>query len=540
MEILSKMQKDYKRIFRLVFLAACALCLGRYNVLAVNGEASNENILHFDVAAPFVSLNPLDNVQSGGTSVFPLLYSHLFILTENGDLEPDLALRWRYNSDNYTWTIHLRQDAFFHNGKRVTADDVRFSLEQGFNRYKVMSFDLVKSVTVASDESIAVTLTKDNPDFIQVLSYFEIVPKPVNTQAGKEEEGPIGSGPFKFWYRNGSAEVGLAANDNYYLGPPALEGIIFHYQPDKEKSWARLLDGKTDIVEELLPKDYEMIRELKDKFYFHVYTLDYYSILLYNTKDTLFADPNVRLALSESIDVDHIIQKILRGFGVPASGPLGWRVQNAASRLREYSPKKALELLRDAGWDFEPGSRFLSKDGKYFEFTIYLFDGSEIDRRVCEYIQLCFNEIGVKAHLKAEGFDRLFQRYQGNSDFQAVLTEFLGSPSMPLFFSSLWDPTMSGKCQAGCFKDPDLTKLFIHMAHVGPSTAGRELLYEADDMIASLHPGTFLFHRKAVDAMSRRVILPHAFSLMQWGIYRLKDATIRSADTSTAGGFFFF
>lgn len=533
------MQIDYRRVFRLFFFMAFALCFGRHNVFAINEKANRENVLHYDVSAPFGSLNPLDGGQSGASSVFPLLYSYLFIPNENGELEPDLAVRWSYDPDERAWTIYLRRDAFFHNGNPVTADDVRFSLEEAVRRYTSLSFDLVKSVTVASNESIVVTLTKDDPDVIQILSYFEIVPKPANRSTDGGMDAPIGSGPFKFWYRNGSTEVGLAPNDNYYLGPPALEGIVYHYQPDKEKSWARLLDGKTDIVQEMLPKDYEMIKDLGREFYFRVYTLDYYSILLYNIEDPLFSDPNVRLALSQSIDVDYIIRKILRGFGVRTSGPLGWSVQIAASRFCKYSPKKALELLHDAGWDFEPGSRFLSKDGRNFEFTIHLFDGSEIDRRVCEYIQLCFNEIGVKAHLAAEGFDRLSQRYQGNNDFQAVLTELLGSPSVPLLFSSIWDPTINGKCQAGCFNDPDLARLFTHMAHVAPS-ARRELLYEADDMIASLHPGTFLFHRKAVDAMSRRVVLPHAFSLMQGGIYRLKDATIKGVAVPTAGSFFFF
>jgi len=82
--------------------------------------------------------------------------------------------------------------------------------------------------------------------------------------------------------------VVLEANKDYYAGCPAVNRIIFLFQPDREKAWTRLLAGETDIVQEISYKNFQMMRQYQERFYFNQYILRFYTILLYNTNDSLF------------------------------------------------------------------------------------------------------------------------------------------------------------------------------------------------------------------------------------------------------------
>ena len=99
--------------------------------------------------------------------------------------------------------------------------------------------------------------------------------------------------------------------------------MIFYYQPDRERTWTRLLAGATDIAWEITPKNYEITRQYQDQFHFHHYILEHYSILLYNHRDPLFADERVRRALTRAIDRQYILDRILNGYGRMANTPWG-------------------------------------------------------------------------------------------------------------------------------------------------------------------------------------------------------------------------
>jgi peptide/nickel transport system substrate-binding protein len=529
--ILSKASGSLLRHLILLLLCISLICSAssctKTDVASDKIIPQNENILRYDVNAPFTSLNPTEVQTSGSVLIFPLLYSFLFVPNPKGELEPDLATKWTYDRESFTWTIYLRKDALFHNSRPVTSKDVKYSLESFVRDHSPSLFSLMGQISIVSDTTLSIHLKKNDPDFPKKIWDFEIIPRP----SGKVVDyynSPIGSGPFKFTYRKGEKEVALVANENYYNGRPSLDGVIFYYQSNKEKAWTRLLSRETDIAQEVSSKNYEMMMQYEDRYYFNLYTLPQYTLLLYNTTNLPFSDPRVRVALSHAIDREYIVNNILMGSGVVPAGPTGVDspYRNPELKPITYSPLQGLKLLNEAGWSYDKEGRYLTKNGKCFQFDILLFEEYQTQQKIAQYIKLCLNDIGIKVGLRLLPFEEVIERYRRNNKFQAVITEFTTANVDPEYLAELWSPYRSDKSRAGCFAHPEVTRLMRKALKEENVSKQKNLFHKIDALIASLQPGTFLFQRTAIDIMTKRFTLSFPFSLNQQGIWRLKYASL--------------
>ena len=521
--------KKYNRLISCLFvilLINIAFSCGKPDDTPSQKNLFNENVLRYDVNAPFTSLNPANVKASGSSHLFPLLYSYLFVPDSSGELRPDLATKWVFDPEKVQWNISIRHNVLFHNKRKVTSKDVKYSYERWIKNLRPTLNSVIEHISLLSDTALCICLKKEDPLLLQKIWDFEIFPHP---DAGEIDyyNHPIGSGPFKFKERHPDTEIQLEANADYYNGRPSLDKIIFYYQPEKEKTWTRLLAGQTDIAREITPKNYAMIQQYKDRFYFDQYTLNYYTILLYNTHDPIFSDPKVRLALTYAIDRKHIVKDILNGYGKVTNGPMGVDspYHNPSIKPMPFDPQRALALLKKAGWFNDTKNRCLYKDAKPFEFTLLVFKESQIEKEVARYIQLCLNDLGIKVHLKALALEELKKKYFGNTEFQAVLTEFIGAYRIVEDLGIYWTDT-NRKAIAGCFEHPQVTHLIKEALEEKDKEKQKELFYRVDTLITSLQPGTFLFQKTAIDAMSKRFRLPFPFNLEYRGVYRLKYASL--------------
>jgi len=513
------MTKSFIVALAILTLAACSD--GR-------SDHRQNKILRYDIPAPAGSLNPLETLSSGAVYIFPFLFSYLCVPDEKGILKPDLAVNWSYDPSEPAWTIKLRNDARFHDGTPVTAKDVKFSIQHFLNGVRDYLGNSIKKIDIISSTCISIKLNKSDPDFINKIWDCDIVPEHL-AESNDFSDHPVGSGPFKFKARQGDRIVELVANDDYYAGKSQLEGVAFFYQGDREKNWDRLMAGDTDIACEISRKDYRIMAYLKDHFYFDAYTLPRYSILLYNTKDPLFSDVRVRRALTHAINRPYIVEKLLNGYGKAAVGPMG--IDNAFSNPDltplPYDPQKSLELLRLAGWSLDENLRYLQKDGKIFEFTIFAFKEGYIPIQVARYIVLNLNQLGIHAHVDMLSQKELNRRYYRSNQFQAVLTEFGTSQRIPEAIEDLWAPSFNDFSVAGGFEDEEVTRLFRLMDSENGPEKRKALCHQIDARIAFLQPGTFLYHETAIDVMSARISIPFPFSLTADGASRLWRATIQ-------------
>ncbi len=493
-----------------------------------SAEVRNENVLRMDVIWPFGSLHPVDGSDSGSSALFPLLYDYLVNPgLPDSPMEAGLAVDWVYDRENLTWTIKLRKGARFHDGRPVRPADVKYSLMRILGKGNPGLLSTLERIDPAGEDTLKIVLNKDDADFLGKVRNTEILPEPVDGEI-RGDELPIGSGPFRFGYKIGEKEVGLVANEDYFGGRPPLDKIVFRYEPRVEESWARLLRGKTDIVNWMNPADYSMIREYRDMFHFFKSFGVQYTILLYNTHDPLFADPDVRTALALAVDKEYIVRDILLGFGVIAAGPVPVDdpIHTPDVQPVPYDPPRALALLESRGWC--PGSGgYLEKEGKPFRFTASIPKDDAIMRKVAEYLVIAFNDIGIRMRLDFIPMDALMDKYVFNRDFQAVLTSLgAGDPRRPETLARMWLPRDGKGSEVGCFEDPRLTSLLQGTLSEDDPERGKILFRDSESLIASLQPGTFLYQKVTIDVVSKRVRLPIPFSYSIHGVYGLRRAWI--------------
>jgi peptide/nickel transport system substrate-binding protein len=500
------------RYLSAIFLILCASgflpgCTETRDVQSPLYPDSIRNVLRFDVYEPFYSLDPSESETGIGGSclVFPFLYSRLFIPNESWQPEPDLATAWDYDPDTFTWTIHLRDPAFFHDSRQVTADDVKYSLETNLG-FDPSASALIKRITCQNQTTLRLALNQNDPDFLKKILGVEIIPNPRGREEAQDHQ-PVGSGPFRFSYKKGDKEVGLIANENYYLGRPALDKVIFHFEPDKEQSWSRLLSGKTDLALGIDPQDYEMIQQFQDKFHFNT-TVDLYrTLLLLNTDDPLFSDAKVRLALAHAIDKEYIVKVILGDMGVVASGTMGYHspYRNPELQPIPYDPEKSLRLLQESGWYLDRNDRYLRKDGKLFEFTILFHVESQLHERVAQFARLCLNKIGIVAHLQPLSYQETVNRFFNDLDvFQVIIADYL-EVYKDSQLERLWCPLNGKRSLGGSFEGSShAIRLIAEARQEQDSLRKNRLLLDLDSLLNSLQPAIFLYQRTSLNVLAKR------------------------------------
>jgi peptide/nickel transport system substrate-binding protein/oligopeptide transport system substrate-binding protein len=307
------------------------------------------------------------------------IYSNL-VTTSAKDytLMPDVAKSWTWSNDNKTVTFKLRDDVFFTDGTKLTANDVKFTFERVFDpngpaiTSGVANYLLpakivgakdkvdgkakeVSGIKVIDDYTISFTLEEPYGPFIQILAIpcFGILSEKQVEKYG-EDYGthPLGSGPFYIEEWKRGSYIKFAANTRYFKGRPPLDGFVWYVVEDDNTAVLKFENNELDV---LVPPN-SMYKDLTTKYAANVIkasTLSYYRITFNMTKPGPLQDKRVRLAIGYAIDRQAINDKILQGQGILAKGifPPGLPGYNPNLPGFEYNLEKAKQLMKEAGYE---------------------------------------------------------------------------------------------------------------------------------------------------------------------------------------------
>ncbi len=380
------------------------------------------------------ALNPLlASFNDTDRDITALIFSGLTRLGADGTVLPDLAREWTVDESGKTYTFVLRDDARWHDGQRVTVDDVLFTIGmlqdkdlQG-NPELAALWRKVKA-RAASDDSVRLTLEQPFAPFLSYTS-IGIVPKhllgpvaPKDMAGASFNAAPVGSGPFRLSEAS-LEQVGLGAYLDSYGGRPFLDRIQFKFLPDDQALAAALTTRQVDggLLRPSVGKEaIDRVRAVPGMAVSNAPRASY-SLLLLNTRSPLFKDKSVRQALAYSIDAQKLVDEAVGGQGVPAEGPIAsasWAYDESVSHY-DYDPNKASQLLEQEGWKIN-GSGLREKESQALKFNLLTNDdklriatGQEIARQL--------KPLGVQADVAASGVTGLFQNFLLPRKFDAVL-----------------------------------------------------------------------------------------------------------------------
>ena len=310
----------------------------------------------------------LDPVQS--TSVYesvPVnqLFDSLVDLGPDLAITPSLADRWTISANNLVYTFELRPGVRFHDGSRLTADDVAFSLTRAVDSPYGSFLSMVEDIEVLDPSTIRIRLSRPSLAFLETLSMdgMKIIPKNQFMAMGEEAfaRQPIGTGPFKFGFWNADA-LELVRNDDYYTGAPLLDGLRIDFLPDEitgAQITERWFEGEIDVTDVPLLEAARFQRDRKTTILRYP-ELSLAFIGLVQTTPPL-DNRLVRQAIASAIDRDRLTADS-EATRRTASGalPPGLQGYSPDAKGLVYDPDAARQRLVEAGYPGGKGLREIS------------------------------------------------------------------------------------------------------------------------------------------------------------------------------------
>lgn len=320
------------------------------------------------------------------TNINPALYEHgeinslifagLTAHDEEDKVVSGLAEKWDWDEASLTYTFHLRDGVTFHDGEPFTSEDVKFTLETIMNPDNgseiASNYEDITAIETPDENTVSITLKAPN---VAMLDYLTIGILPKHLLEGKDiitddfNRQPVGCGPYKLTAWDEGQSITLERFDNFYLGEPKIDKVVFKIVEDTQARALQLKSGELDLAQ-ITPKDAAQFEDAEGFTVDVMKTADYRGIL-YNFGSEFFGKhrelPNI---LSYAIDRQSIVDSVLLGHGEAAYSPLQMGPYNNPDIEKyEYDPEKAKSLLEENGWVMGSDG-YYEKDGEQCAFTI--------------------------------------------------------------------------------------------------------------------------------------------------------------------------
>lgn len=344
------------------------------------------------VLGPVDTLNPLFAVTSAERAASYLVFSRLMNYDSTGNVNYDLAQSVDVSEDGDTYTITIRDDATWHDGRQLTADDIAFTaelLQDSSSRTQFRGWDSI-ATEVVSDYEIQFELESPYAGFENALM-FPVLPqhilRDVNPSDLREHDfsgEPIGSGAFEF--RNnqltdatGSSRiVHLAANEGYYRGSPKLDRLQLHVYPDREQIKRALTVNEVNAAAGLTGAEVNNLDLDRYETKSEPIQTGVYALL--NTTSQHLSDANVRRALQLATDTSAIRERI-RGDVPRLDLPFtSGQVDAEMPRAPETDIERAESILDEAGWERDDDGNRVDDDGNVLQLNIVTTNSGEYER----------------------------------------------------------------------------------------------------------------------------------------------------------------
>ena len=253
-----------------------------------------------------------------------------------------------------------------------------------------------------------------------------VLPKAYYEKVGADgfEKKPIGTGPYMVDEYQGNAFLRLKANPNYWGGKPAFETVVFKFVPDATTRVAEIESGSSDVTLEVPYEEFDRLKKVKGLAGVATPISDIGMIFITNVAPML--DENVRRAAVMAIDKKAIVERLLRGYGVPID-TLEAPVYSAydPSIKTPYDPKQAAELLAASG--FSPQ--------KPVKFTIQTTRGYKPkDYEMIQAIVGMWRKVGIEAEIEV---------YEIAKHFELRMSHKLAPAAFYNWGNAIGDPTTS-------------------------------------------------------------------------------------------------
>lgn len=372
-----------------------------------------------------VAMGPTSEPEAGFDPAFgwgagehvhePLIQSTLTVTNTDLTIGYDLATGYSASEDGLTWTVTIRDDAYFTDGEQLTAEDVAFTYNTVKASSSVNDFTMLDYAEAADDTTVVFHMTRPFSIWPYTMAVVGIVPEHAYDSA-TYGANPIGSGRYMLEQWDRGQQVILTANPDYYGEAPEMQRVVILFM-EEDAAFLAAQAGQVDVAYTSATYSNE--------------TVEGYSLASYASVDNrginlpavpagtdsegravgndFTADVLVRRAINIGIDRQEMIDNVLNGYGTPAYSicdQLPW--YNEAAEV-EYDPEAAAALLDEAGWTMG-GDGVRTKNGARAELNLLYSNGDSVRQALAADLANQLGELGIACTIEGVGWDTAYDR----------------------------------------------------------------------------------------------------------------------------------
>jgi len=395
------------------------------------------------------TVNPVLAFTDADKDLAALVYSGLLRRDASGDLVPDLAESYSVSPDGLTYDFILNKNAYFDDGKPVTADDVVFTINKTEDA-AIKSPELADWADVAvkkiSDSEIQFTLKQPYVPFLDNMT-LGILPEHIWQNVSDDQfifssynTKPVGDGP----YRIGSVSEDVSGVvQSYTLVPsaryagtkPYISKIVLNFYPNGAHAFSALESGEIDSLAGLDPSDASALASTSKAVAILVHPVPrLFGVFFNQNQNPVFADNGVRQALSLAVDRAAIVKDVLDGYGIPVYGPVPSGLLASTSTPNGPSIALATSTLERDGWKLGTDgvyAKTVNKKSQALAFSITTADSPDLSA-AANMVAREWRAIGAKVTVNVLPYSGLQSSISGRSYDSLLFGQYVG-PGLDLY-----------------------------------------------------------------------------------------------------------
>ncbi len=412
-------------------------------------------------------------------------------------VQPCLAEKWEISDDKLTWTFDIRSNVKFSNGKELTAESVKKSLERAFAKNNRAQTFFKYTSMVADGQKLVITTDKPYPNMPGFLAdpLFIIVDTDSEGTVNFAKDGPICTGPYacKSFVKDRAVVV---RNEHYWGGEVPYETVDIPSIDDPNTRAMALQSGEVDLAVNIAAGDIDLFKN-NDNFYIdEIASLR--TVLARINQKGILGDPKVRAAMISACDRKAYSEVLLKGTFLPGSAPVPPSMDYGFDQLKDpnaYNPERAKQLLAEAGWADSNGDGILEKDGQPLSINFVVYNSRAELPLYAEAVQADLKKVGFDVKINSVDYNLLDQiGIKGEYDLliSNITTANTGDPE--IYLSWYWKTNNNGdNPQNGSgYSNPELDAKFNELASEFDQAKRRQLIIDIQQIIMNDGAGLFL------------------------------------------------
>ncbi len=407
---------------------------------------------------------------------------------------PALAEEWEYHNEDFSYTFRLREDVKWHDGSSFSAEDVVFSYQYLKEQpYHWADLSSVEEVSKQGENIVKIRLKEPDAAFLNnVAGVVHIIPKHIwesveDPAEFSDPEAVIGTGPYKLQdYQREKGYYRYSAFEDYYAGTPVFKELLMVKVSDAQMAIQRgdvnFMQVQPEAVSQLEERDLLLISG----------NHDWNLKLMFNHQEEPFSQEEFRHALAHAIDLENLVERALRGHGLPGSpGLISPDSYWFNSELPDYSydPGKAEKIFRDLGYEKKDSTLYGPEEEELsFELIVY-----EDYAREAEILKGFLEQAGIKTVVRSMEQSVVDTRVQ-NWDFDLAINGHGGvggdPAGVPRFMVGQERPHINARYN----EDPVLKEKAKAQRREEDEEKRMQLVYEMQKSFAEALPATTLYY----------------------------------------------